>query len=109
TTITIWHSWGGAYFSGKQPIFAAYCQQHPDVNIKLLQVSDVGTKAQNAVPAGVGPDIVAWVDDHIGQNALIGVIDPLDGKDGIDQNYLKQNYPDVAVNAMTYDGKIYGL
>ncbi len=109
TTITIWHGWGGSYLAGKQPIFAAYVAAHPDVAIKLLQVSDIGTKSQNAVPAGVGPDIITWVDDNIGQNALVGVIDPLDGKAGIDQNYLKQNYPDVAVNAMTYNGKIYAL
>jgi arabinogalactan oligomer/maltooligosaccharide transport system substrate-binding protein len=109
TTITIWHGWGGSYLAGKQPIFAAYVQQHPDVAIKLLQVSDIGTKAQNAVPAGVGPDIIAWVDDNIGQNSLVGVIDPLDGKGGIDQSYLKANYPDVAVNAMTYNSQIYGL
>ncbi len=109
TTITIWHSWASDYLSPKEAIFAAYVQQHPDVAIKLLNVSDISTKAQNAVPAGVGPDIIAWVDDQIGSNALVGVIDPLDGIDGIDQDYLKANYPEVAVNAMTYDGKIYGL
>ncbi len=76
--------WAADYLAAKQAIFAAYVQAHPDVAIKLLNVSDIGTKAQNAVPAGVGPDIIAWVDDKIGQNALIGVIDPLDGKAGID-------------------------
>jgi len=109
TTITIWHGWTGAYVPPKQAIFAQYVQQHPDVAIKLLNVSDIGTKARNAVPAGVGPDIIAWVDDNIGQNALVGVIDPLDGKAGIDQNYLKQNFPDVAVNAVTFNGQIYAL
>ena len=78
TTVTIWHSWGGDYFKTIQGIFAEYQAAHPDVAIKLLQVSDIDKKVQNAVPAGVGPDIVAWVDDHIGQNALLGVIDPLE-------------------------------
>jgi len=109
TTITIWHGWSGSYLAPKQAIFAAYVQQHPDVAIKLLNVPDIGTKVQNAVPAGVGPDIVAWVDDQIGQNALVGAIDPLDGKGGIDQNYLKQNFPDVAATAVTFDNKIYAL
>jgi arabinogalactan oligomer/maltooligosaccharide transport system substrate-binding protein len=84
-------------------------QQHPDVAIQLLNVPDIGTKVQNAVPAGVGPDIIAWVDDNIGQNALVGAIDPLDGKAGIDQNYLKQNFPDVAATAVTYNNHIYAL
>jgi arabinogalactan oligomer/maltooligosaccharide transport system substrate-binding protein len=109
TTITIWHGWSGGYVPPKQAIFAEYVQQHPDVAIKLLNVSDIGTKARNAVPAGVGPDIIAWVDDNIGQNALIGVIDPLDGKGGIDQNYLKQNFPQVAIDAVTYNNQIYAL
>ena len=108
-TITIWHGWSGGYVRPKQAIFAEYVKEHPDVAIKLLNVSDIGTKAQNAVPAGVGPDIIAWVDDNIGQNALVGVIDPLDGKGGIDQNYLKQNFPDVAVNAVTFNNQIYAL
>jgi len=109
TTITIWHGWSGGYVGPKQDIFAAYVAAHPDVAIKLLNVSDIGTKVQNAVPAGVGPDIIAWVDDNIGQNALVGAIDPLDGKDGIDQNYLKQNFPDVAATAVTFNNQIYAL
>lgn len=109
TTITIWHQWASDYLGPKQAIFAAYVQAHPDVAIKLLNVSDISTKAQNAVPAGVGPDIIAWVDDQIGQNSLVGVIDPLDGKAGIDANYLKATYPDVAANAVTYNNQIYAL
>lgn len=109
TTVTIWHGWGGDYLKGKQAIFAAYVAAHPDVAIKLLKVSDINTKAQNAVPAGVGPDILAWVDDNIGQWALTGVIDPIDGKAGIDANFLKSNFASVAADAMTYNGQIYGL
>lgn len=109
TTITIWHGWTGNYLAGKQAIFAQYVQAHPDVAIKLLNVPDIGTKARNAVPAGVGPDIIAWVDDNIGQNALVGVIDPIDGKGGIDQNYLKQNFAGVAAQGVTYNNQIYAL
>ena len=109
TTITIWHGWTGNYLAAKQAVFSQYVAKHPDVAIKLLNVSDIGTKAQNAVPAGVGPDIIAWVDDNIGQNALVGVIDPLDGKAGIDQNYLKQNFASVAAAGVTYNNQIYAL
>lgn len=109
TTITIWHGWTGNYLTGKQAIFQEYVQQHPDVAIKLLNVPDIGTKARNAVPAGAGPDIIAWVDDNIGQNALVGVIDPIDGKAGIDQNYLKQNFAGVAAQGVTYNNQIYAL
>jgi len=109
TTITIWHGWQGDYFTAIQGIFADYQKTHPDVAINLLSVSDLDTKVKNAVPAGAGPDIIAWVDDHIGANALVGVIDPLDGMAGIDQAYLAKNYAKVAQDAVTYDGKIYAL
>ena len=109
TTITIWHGWTGNYLAAKQAVLAQYVQQHPDVAITLLAVSDIGTKARNAIPAGAGPDIIAWVDDNIGQNALVGVIDPLDGKAGIDQNYMKQNFAEVANTGVTYNNQIYAL
>ena len=108
TTITIWHSWGGDYFKTIQSIFADYQKAHPDIAIQLLQVSDIDKKVQNAVPAGVGPDIVAWVDDHIGQNALLGVIDPLDTY-GVDKAYVDANYVPVAAQAVTYNGQIYAV
>ncbi len=109
TTITIWHGWSGSYLPAKQAIFAEYVKEHPDVAIQLLNVPDIGSKVRNAVPAGVGPDIIAWVDDNIGQNALINVIDPLDGKAGITPQFLKDNYAGVAASAVTYNGQIYAL
>jgi len=109
TTVTIWHSWASDYLGPKQAVFAAYVKAHPDVAIKLLNVSDIGTKVQNAVPAGVGPDIIAWVDDQIGTNVLVGVIDPLDGKAGITKDYLTKTYPKVAADAVTFNDQIYAL
>src|SRR5579859_474940 len=110
TAITIWHGWAGDYFTTIQGIFADYGTAHPDVNIQLLPVSDLDTKVKNAVPAGAGPDIVAWVDDHIGANALLGVIDPLDSvpNGGVDAAFLAQ-YAKPAQEAVTYNGKIYAL
>ena len=61
------------------------------------------------MPADVGPDIVAWVDDNIGQNSLVGAIDPLDGIGGIDQNYLNAEFPRRCGTAVTFDNKIYAL
>lgn len=111
TTITIWHNWEGEYYKPIAGIFNDYVTAHPDVSINLLHVPDLENKVKNAVPAGAGPDIIAWVDDHIGEDALIGVIDPLDDLKGagIDKAYLQANYPQVAQDAVTYDGKIYGL
>ena len=55
-----------------------------------------------------GPDIIAWADDVIGNNALAGNIAPLSDY-GIDMDFLKANYEPAAINGVVYDGKIWGL
>ncbi len=66
------------------------------------------TKVNVAVPAGQGPDIIAWVNDQIGKNAEIEVIQPLDDK-GFDRAYLEQNFFATTVDAMTYRDRIWGV
>src|SRR5712692_9099887 len=38
-TVTIWHGWQGSYLAPKQAIFNAYMQLHPNVTIKLVNVT----------------------------------------------------------------------
>ncbi len=61
-----------------------------------------------AVPAGQGPDIIAWVDDVIGKFVKLEIIKPLDGL-GVDMSYMKANFSQAAVDADTFEGKIYGM
>jgi arabinogalactan oligomer/maltooligosaccharide transport system substrate-binding protein len=108
THITMWHQYEGAYLQTIQSVLADYTAQHPDIAIDLLHVSDVATKAQNAVPAGVGPDMIAWVNDRIGDNALIGIIDPLD-KYGVDKAYLDANFVSSAATGMVWDNQAWAM
>jgi ABC-type glycerol-3-phosphate transport system substrate-binding protein len=62
-TITIWHNWEGGYLDAKKAIFDAYSKQYPDVTITLVHKTDLEKNVTTAVPAGQGPDIIAWVDD----------------------------------------------
>jgi arabinogalactan oligomer/maltooligosaccharide transport system substrate-binding protein len=105
--IVIWHGWDGAYRDAIQKIFSDYAAKN-GVSIELLKVADLNNKVQVAVPTGKGPDIIAWVDDQIGKNALSKIIQPLDSY-GVTQDYLNQTFTDVAAKAMVYDGKIYGV
>jgi arabinogalactan oligomer/maltooligosaccharide transport system substrate-binding protein len=107
TKIVIWHRWEGEYYNTIKQIFADYATKN-NVQIELLLVQDVANKAQIAIPSGQGPDIIAWVNDRIGDSALNEIIQPLD-EYGIDQAYLTSNFTPVAAAAMTYGDKVYGV
>ncbi|HEU4328976.1 MAG TPA: extracellular solute-binding protein [Roseiflexaceae bacterium] len=107
TKLVIWHRWEGEYYKAMQQIFADYAAKN-NVQIELLLVADITTKAQLAIPSGQGPDIIAWVNDQIGTSALQEIIQPLD-EYGVDQAYLSANFAPVAAEAMVYRNKVYGV
>lgn len=107
TKIVIWHRWEGEYYKAIKQIFADYATAN-NVQIELLLVQDVSNKAQLAIPSGQGPDIIAWVNDRVGDSALLGIIQPLT-QYGVDEAYLRSNFTDVATDAVVYDGEAYGI
>ncbi len=107
-TITIWHNWEGSYLDAKKAIFDAYTKQYPNVTINLVHKPNLSDAVTTAVPAGQGPDIIAWVDDVIGKFVKLEIIKPLDGL-GVDMSYMKANFSQAAVDADTFEGKIYGM
>jgi len=54
-------------------------------------------------PAGKGPDVFYQPHDRIGDIVLQGLADPVDLGDA------KGEYSPTAINAVTYDGKTYGV
>ncbi len=107
TKIVVWHGWQGDYYTAIEKIFSDYAAQN-NVSIELVRQADLSNKVSVAVPSGQGPDVIAWVNDQIGKNALSGLIQPLD-QYGITPDYLKQNFTEVAANGMIYDGQAYGV
>jgi arabinogalactan oligomer/maltooligosaccharide transport system substrate-binding protein len=107
TKLSIWHHWEGEYYKAIQQIFADYAAKN-NLQIELTFVPDVTNKAQLAIPAGQGPDMIAWVNDRIGDSALQEIIQPLDGY-GVNQEYLNANFAPVAAKAMVYHDKVYGI
>src|SRR5450432_967726 len=92
TTLQLWHGWQGAYADAITAIFDNYNKTNTDgITVVLTNPGDLNNSLQAAIPAGQGPDIIAWSDDVIGNNALAGNIVPLDSY-GIDMDYLKANY-----------------
>lgn len=107
TKVVVWHSWGGDYFETIQKLLGDYATKN-NVQIELVKQADLNNKVSVAVPSGQGPDVIAWVNDQIGKNALSEIIQPLDDY-GVNEAYLKENFTDVAASAMVYDGKTYGI
>ncbi len=106
-TITIWHNWEGGYLDAKKAIFDAYSKQYTNVTITLVHKPDLANAVTTAVPAGQGPDIIAWVDDVLGKFVKLEIIKPLDSY--VDKSFMQSNFSQAAVDADTFDGKIYGL
>ncbi|WP_343414828.1 hypothetical protein [Candidatus Amarolinea dominans] len=51
---------------------------------------------------------MAWTNDQIGNNALVGNIVPLNDL-GVDEAFLKSTYEAAPVNGMIWNGEIWGL
>ena len=107
-TITIWHQWSGDYLANIEQVFKDYEADHPGVKIDLSKPDDVTAALKVAIPAGEGPDILAWANDQIGSNALSGNIVALDDY-GITKDFLDSTYEPAAVNGVIWQGKIWGL
>jgi len=107
-TITIWHQWDGAYLDAITKVFNQYMTDHPGVTIDLSKPNDVTASLKVAIPAGQGPDILAWANDQIGSNALAGNIVPLDDQ-GVTMDFLNSTYEPAAVNGVVWQGKIWAL
>lgn len=105
--VTVWHNWGGGYADAITELLGQWASDN-NIALQLLQVPDIGTKVNVAVPAGQGPDIIAWVNDQIGKNAELGVIQPIEEL-GFDQAYLQENFVETAVQAMQYQDQIWGV
>jgi len=109
TTLQLWHGWQGAYADAITKIFDDYNKTNKDgITVELTNPGSINDSLQVAIPAGQGPDIIAWADDVIGNNVLAGNIAPLN-EYGITMDFLKSTYEPAAVNGVVYDGKIWGL
>lgn len=106
-TISIWHGWQGEYFNSISEVFDRYMEANPHVTIELTEVTDLSDQIVIAVPAGEGPDIVAFANDWIGRLAETNVIVPLD--EHIDRAEYEATFTETAVASQTYEDQIWGF
>ncbi len=106
-TITIWHNWQGEYLKAKENLFRQYERENPGVRIELLNPPQMVDKLFIAVPAGQGPDIVAWVHDNTGRLVEGNLVRPLNELTDVDA--LASQFDPVAIQGGTYRGLLWGV
>lgn len=73
------------------------------VNLVLKNFEDIRADFNAQVPTGEGPDITVGAHDWLGELTANGVVAPIELGDKAGE------FEDVAVQAFTYDGQVYGL
>jgi len=74
-----------------------------DIVVEQLGFGDIRDNLKVAGPAGEGPDIIIGAHDWLGELVINGLLAPIDLGDMEDQ------FLDAAVEAMTYNGVLYGM
>ena len=105
--IIIWHQWDDSYLTEYKAIIQEFNLAHPDMTIGIIKVDGLASALSIAIPAGVGPDIVAYANDPIEEWASLGYIAPLDPY--LDPGYMDSNFEPVAIKAVTWDDQIWGI
>jgi len=107
--LLLWHGWTGAEADTlTNDILPAWQAKYPNVKINVLAVpfDQLKNKYSTEVATGGGPDLLIGPLDWVGELATGELIRPLD--DLIDQATL-DNYLPSTVEALRYDGKLYGM
>lgn len=112
-TLTVWTHPYGSSKDDQNEVFekmaSNFKKNHPNVNIKyqIIPWANKEQKITTALSSGQGPDIYYLLPDMMPQFAQKGLVEPLN--DHLDKSFSEDDFGKSAINAVTYDGKIYGL
>jgi arabinogalactan oligomer/maltooligosaccharide transport system permease protein len=99
----LWHAYRGEERTALESAVDAWDEAEPDVVVQVLALPPEGfsTKFEAAAPRGNGPDLLIAAHERVGAWSSAGLLAPLDRPpDGL--------HP-TAVQALTYEGSLYGL
>ena len=101
-TLTIWAD--DTRFTQVQSIAEEFTKAtNVAVNVVQKSQTDMDTEFTTQVPTGNGPDLIVMAHDKLGSFVANGVVAP------VDLGESASNFSDVALKAVTYDGKTYGV
>lgn len=106
--LAIWVAWQGGYMDALRILADSYTSLHPEVTIDIILVDDMDASLQTAIPGGAGPDVIAWTNDKIGTQALVGNIIRLNDA-GVDDTFLASTYEPAAAAGVTWQQSVWGL
>lgn len=109
TELVLWTSYRGAERTALEKVVQAYNAANADVRVNVLAVPHdaFADKITAAVPRGKGPDLFIYAQDRLGGWIEAGnTIEPLDFF--LDDETTGRFLP-TTLDAMTYQGTIYGL
>jgi arabinogalactan oligomer / maltooligosaccharide transport system substrate-binding protein len=72
------------------------------VAMQELEFDEIRAQFSTAAPAGEGPDIIVGAHDWLGELVTNGLVAPVDLGNA-------DEYAEVAIDAMTYEGQLYGV
>ena len=108
-SVTLWHGWTGAEADTlNNQIIPAWEAANPDIELDVLAVpfDQLKNKYQTEAATGGGPDLLIGPADWVGELAGAELIKPLDELVSAD---TLSAYVPSSVDALKYDGKLYGL
>jgi maltose-binding protein MalE len=73
------------------------------INVELVDFGQIRDQVGVAGPAGEGPDVFIGASDWVGELATNGVLEP------IDAGSWSTPFTDASLNALTFDGTLYGV
>lgn len=109
TELTVWHGYRGAEKAAFEKVCAAFSEATEGVTVKTLAVpyDAYADKITAAVPRGKGPDVFIFAQDRMGGWIESGqTIEPLDF---FIEDDVRGRFLDTTLDAMTYQGTVYGL
>jgi arabinogalactan oligomer/maltooligosaccharide transport system substrate-binding protein len=107
-SITLWHSYRAAERTTLEAQAARWNTRHPELRLELLAVPNdtFADKITTAVPRGHGPDLIIFAHDRLGDWVESGVLEPLEffADEALCGRFIRPT-----LDAMTYQGSLYGL
>lgn len=110
TEIVVWHAYRGAERTAFEKVVEAYNQAHAGkvvVSTLAVPYDAMADKITAAVPRGKGPDVFIYAQDRLG--GWIEAGNTIESLDFFLDESLTKRYLPKTLDAMTYQGTVWGL